>query len=326
MTGVLRLGCVIAGLAAAESLAVPQQSQSNVYRASAELVPVYATVIGADGRLVTDLPQSAFQVLDNGRPQDIKLFDNGLQPISIVVMLDTSGSMLGNLPLLRNAAVQMFTKLLPDDRARVGNFGDQITVSPEFTNDTNKLIRALWLELEAGGATPLWAAINVAMTTLSPVKGRRVVLVLSDGHDTGLWRHGVRTGPQLRDIVNRARADEFMIYAIGMRSRGASTLTGLTSRYTNDAPDPGLSTLAAESGGGYFELTGAEELGPVFARVADELHRQYLIGFSSPVDDGQVHAIEVRVSDPSMKVRARRSYVASKGSLPAPHVTVPEDR
>ena len=75
-------------------------------------------------------------------------------------------------------------------------------------------------------------------------------------------------------------------------------------------PDPGLRRLANESGGGYLELKDAEHLGPAFARVAEELHRQYLIGFAAPVLDGAVHRIDVRVRGPQLTPRARRSYVA----------------
>ena len=122
-----------------------------MFRSATQLVPVYVTVIDeSSGHLVTDLTRDDFEILDNGRPQTITQFSNAIQPISIVVMLDMSGSMIGNLPMLRNAAVQMFTRLLPDDKARVGSFGDRITLSDKFTNDQNELIRALWLDLTPG--------------------------------------------------------------------------------------------------------------------------------------------------------------------------------
>ena len=146
------------------------------------------------GRLVTDLTRDDFEVFDNGRPQPITLFDNSIQPINIVVMLDMSGSMIGqHLPLLRSSAVQMFTRLLPADKARVGNFGDRITLSPKFTNDQDELIRALWLDLEPGGPTPLWARGRTPRCRRSRrLDGRRVVLVLSDGKDTGFRGAPVR--------------------------------------------------------------------------------------------------------------------------------------
>ena len=80
----------------------------------------------------------------------------------------------------------MFTRLLPDDKARVGHFGNRIAISPKFTNNVDDLIRTLWLDLEPGGPTPLWGAVNAAMSALARIEGRRVVLVLSDGKNTGL--------------------------------------------------------------------------------------------------------------------------------------------
>jgi Ca-activated chloride channel homolog len=317
-------GAVLAALLTAG----PAARQEPVFRAGAETVPVYVTVVGDDGHLVTDLARSDFEVFDNGRPQTISIFSSGIQPISIIVMLDMSGSMTGNLGVLRNAAVQMFTRLLPDDRARVGNFGDRIQISPTFTNDVDTLIRALYLDLQPGGTTPLWGAVNAAMAALSQVEGRRVVLVLSDGKNTGSRSiNGLPSGPTLKDVIERAQTEDFMIYAIGMRSRagfmgGFSTpgsrgrrggfLGPAGNRGAGDEPDPGLRELAEESGGGYFSLEGTENLGETFARVADELHRQYLLGYVAPESDGRIHQIEVRALEPALKVRARRSYQAPR--------------
>jgi Ca-activated chloride channel homolog len=314
----MRRAWLVSSVLAATAVTVGAR-QGQVFRSATQTVPVYATVIGADGRLVTSLTRDDFEVFDNGRPQPVTLFDNGIQPISIVIMLDMSGSMAGNLSVLRTAAVQMFTRLLPQDKARVGNFGDRITLSPTFTNDPDTLIRALWLDLTPGGPTPLWGAVNVAMTALAHLDGRRVVLVLTDGRDTGGYSAFSRS-VTLGEVVKRAQAEQFMIYAIGMQSRawagapaGAAGGFGRRGRHGamgGDEPDPGLKELAGESGGGYFELHATDAMGPTFARVADELHRQYLLGFAPPEFDGKLHTIEVRVRQPGMTVRARRSYLA----------------
>jgi len=295
--------------ALATAMAATAAAQQQVYRVTSQSVPVYATVIGPDGRLVTDLTRDDFEVFDDGRPQPLVSFDAGLQPINVVVMLDMSGSMRGNLATLRASAVQFFTRLLPQDRARVGNFGDRIVLSDAFTNDTDTLIRALYLELQPGGATPLWRAIDTAMDALARLDGRRVVLVLSDGRDSVGPRGWEGRAPlSLDDVRHRAQADGFMIYAIGMRSQD-----GRPSAISAD-PDPGLRTISGDTGGGYFELRGTDDLGTTFARVADELHRQYLLGYAAPVADGRVHLIRVRVRDPHMNVRARQSYVAPRES------------
>lgn len=296
--------------------AVLSARQEPVFRARSETVPVYVTVVGPDGHLVTDLTRGDFRLFDNGRPQPLTLFASGIQPIAIITMLDMSGSMAGNLDVLRRSAVQMFTRLLPGDQARVGNFGDRIVISSTFTNDVDTLIRALYLDLEPGGNTPLWGAVNAAMGALARLDGRRVVLVLSDGKNTAPM-------PTLREVVQRAQLEDFMVYAIGLRSRGGFTMSrrsggrmgGGTSRGYGafaDEPDPGLRELAEESGGGYFALTDTVDLGDTFARVADELHRQYLLGYAAPENDGRVHTIEVRAADGALTVRARRSYQAPR--------------
>jgi Ca-activated chloride channel family protein len=296
-------------VAAAALAAVPlaARQEPGVFRSAAQLVPVFATVTAPDGRLVTDLTQDDFVILDNGAPQPIALFSNEIQPINIVVMLDTSGSMSGNLARLRDASVQLFTHLLPADKARVGNFGDRIAVSPRFTSDQDELIRWLWTEMSPGGATPLWGAINAGMTALDRLEGRRVVLVFTDGRDASN-----RVRITLRDVTRRAQTQEFMVYGIGMWSRGAFGRGGSRRgrRPQAAAPDPGLKRIAEETGGGYFELLDDHDLGPTFARVAEELHRQYLIGFSAPQPDGQLHALEVRLRRPGLSVRARQTYVA----------------
>ncbi len=305
-----RVGIVAFVLSAAAVTLGAQQGA--VFRSATQTVPVYVTVTDEGGHLVTDLTRDDFEVDDNGRAQPITQFSSAIQPISIVMMLDMSGSMTGNLPTLRNAAVQMFTRLLPADQARVGSFGDRISLSERFTNDQNELIRSLWTDLIPGGSTPLWSAINIAMTALGHLEGRRVVLVLTDGKDTSeFWAPGGgHSSPTLAEVIRRAQVEEYLLYAIGMASRGQGG--SRFGRAELDEPDPGLRELAAETGGGYFELHEADALGPAFARVADELHRQYLIGFIAPEADGKLHQISVTVKRGGAIPRARRSYLAPR--------------
>jgi Ca-activated chloride channel family protein len=297
------IGRRVATFAAGVALGAVSTSaqQAPVFHSSAQIVSVYTTVLGPDRRLVTDLTKDDFEVFDDARPQPITVFSNAVQPISIVVMLDTSGSMMGNVRLLKEASAQLFTHLLPADKARVGNFGDRITVSPRFTNDQDELIRWLWTEMQPGGETPLWGAINVGMTSLEHVDGRRVVLVFTDGYDSS-----AREFVTERDVTLRAQAGEFMVYGVGLWSRAVGGAPFMRAM----PPDPGLRALAEDSGGGYFELTNANDLGATFTRVADELHHQYLLGFPPSRADGKVHRLDVRVRRPAMAVRARRNYVA----------------
>jgi len=295
------------------------RQQPPVFRATGEAVRVFVTVTDRDGRLVTTLGRDDFEVRDEGKPQPITLFDNTPQPIRLVVMLDVSGSMEGNLPLLRVGAEQLFTRLRSDDVARVGTFGYEITISPSFTRDLDELRRALPDAIAPDAPTPLWSALDQAMDTFGDdSSGRRVILVLSDGKDSGPIGAG-RTLVSQAEVIDRARDDNVMIYAVGMRSRGPRRfqpgvgLGGLRAALLADLPDPGLARVAEDTGGGYVEIRGGEDLGAAFARVADELHSQYLLGFAPPRRDGKVHDINVRLARKGLKARARKSYIAPKG-------------
>ncbi len=270
--------------------------QAPVFRSSSQTVPIYATVMDDTGRLVPTLEEKHFEVLDNGVAQPLTLFKSDVQPITVVVLLDTSGSMTFNLDLVKAAAEKFVLRLLPDDRARVGSFSETIKISPVFTNDRDDLIRVLHEDIDFGNGTHLWDAVDQAMTALSHQTGRRVVLVFTDVGD----QTSVRTN--FNNVLARAENEDFMIYAIGFESHIQHTVT---------QPDQRLRALAEQTGGGYFELKDATNLDSTFTRVADELHRQYVLGFSVPTLDGTIHKLDVRVKVPGMIVRARKTYLAS---------------
>jgi Ca-activated chloride channel family protein len=293
-------------------------SQQPTFRGRSDAVRVFVTVTGRDGRLVTTLTQNDFELRDEGKAQPITLFDNSPQPIRLVVMLDVSGSMEGNLPLLRAATEELSARLRPDDLARLGTFGNEIAIGPSFTRDPAELRRALPAAIVPNAPTPLWRALDEAMETFDREdEERRVILVLSDGKDSGPLGLGQPYVSQA-EVIDRAREDDVMIYAVGMRSRGQRQMSpgigpgGLRDAMLADMPDPGLARVAEETGGGYVEIRLGEDLGAAFTEVADELHGQYLLGFAPPKRDGKVHEIEVRVSQRGMKPRARRSYVAPR--------------
>ncbi|HUR22079.1 MAG TPA: VWA domain-containing protein [Vicinamibacterales bacterium] len=277
------------------SVAVAGQ-QTPTFKSGTRTVPIYATVTDATGRLVPDLGRDDFEVWDNGKPVPLTVFDNAVQPISVVVMLDTSGSMTMNLDFLKEAATQFAIRLLPADKARIGHFSDRIRIKPaEFTSDRDELVRILRDDIDYGNPTRLWDATDAGMTALKDVEGRRVVLVFTDGADTYSER-------SQGDVLARARDGEFLIYAIGLRSQLRGQ--GVTK------PDPGLRKVAEETGGGYFELGRTDELNSTFTRVASELHSQYVLGFSPATIDGKVHTLDVKIKRPGLVARSRKSYIA----------------
>src|SRR5262245_49424485 len=235
--------------------------QPSVFRAAGDLVRVFVTATDRDGRLVTTLRQEDFQIRDQGKPQPIVRFDNTPLPIQLIVMLDASGSMEGNLPLLRTAALELFSRLGSDDVARVGSFGHAITISPAFTHDLDDLQAALPQTIAPDAPTFLWRALDAAMNAFGDIDDkRRVILVLSDGKDSGPHAFLGQRAVSQAEVIHRARREDVMIYAIGMRSRGrpplidrgacaTAPLACLQAAVLADVPDPGLARVAQETGG-----------------------------------------------------------------------------
>lgn len=308
----LRLG-VIAGLLIVSPTLAASPQDLPTFRAGNDLVRVFATVTDSAGRLVTGLGREAFEIRDEGKVQPIEVFDDTPVPIKVVTLLDVSGSMAGNVQLVRRAAEELFNRLGPDDLARVGFFGGEvIKFGPTFTRDAEALRATLPKDADASGLTPLWVATDAALRLLgeTPTAHRKVVLILSDGKNMVENRQLSVTADQVMEHAGRTDA---MVYGIGLRSRQSNryvTPGSFRTSLEDDLPDPALARLAAETGGGYTEVSRRDDLPDEFARVMAELHSQYLLGFSASARDGKVHELDVRVLKRGMKSRARKTYLA----------------
>jgi Ca-activated chloride channel family protein len=303
LAGILLAGTVVLATSATvptASATEPTASRQDqpIFKSAVRTVPIYATVVDSSGRLVPDLEREDFSISDNGKPVDVSLFSNDSQPFSAVVMLDTSASMTANLKLLNRAAEQFLLRLLPVDRAQVGAFNDKIQLSGTFTNNRDELIGAL-NDLYFGNPTRLNDGIEAGLDALKGIDGRRVVLVFTDGEDTS-------SRASFKDVLEQARDEEVMVYAIGLESEYFNGMRVVKTRPSRD-----LRKIADETGGGYFELLKTVDLAPTFSRVAQELRSQYLIGFAPASLDNKVHKLDVKVNRPGMTVRARRSYLAA---------------
>jgi Ca-activated chloride channel family protein len=287
-------------LFAALAMTAPVSAQK--IKVSTASVPVYVTVMDASKRLVPDLARDDFEVLDNGKPQTINVFENKPAPITVAVMIDTSGSMTTALDLVKAGAEQFLIRLLPDDKAEVGEFNDKIRFHPgTFIDDRDRLVYLLKNELDFGYPTRLWDAVDESIDRLEPETGRKVVLVFTDGDDTAS-----KTG--LGKVMDHARAKDVMVYAIGLVNDYFNGQQRVRSQ-----PDRGLKKLAEDTGGGFFLLRRTADLGETFTRVEQELHSQYVLGFSPEALDGKIHRLDVRVKQSGMSAQARKSYVAVAG-------------
>jgi Ca-activated chloride channel homolog len=282
-----------AALAAALSIPLLAQ-QAPTFKAGTQVVSIFATVTDTQKRLVPDLTKDDFQVFDNEKPQPLIYFDNSVRPINVVVMLDTSGSMTLTIDLLKQAAEQFLLRLLPEDKGRVGAFNDKIQFNARWSSDRDQMISDA-KNLDFGNGTRLWDAAAASLDELKTIDGRKVILLFTDGDDT-------ESKTRLGTVMDRARADEVMIYTIGLESKFLGTTT---------KPDSGLRKIAEETGGGYFELKRATDLAPTFTKVAQELHSQYVIGFAPTQLDNKVHKLSVKMKQPGMTAQARRSYLAA---------------
>lgn len=291
MPGMVRPGMLVA----AAGVCALAQTQQPTFRSRVETVAIYATVTDRNGRLVTGLGKSAFQLLEDGRPVDVTLFSNEPQPATVVIMLDMSQSVGPRELLARDSAQRFVDALEPGDRVRLGSFGVEIALSPLLTGDKDELTRILREELWPGGATPLWNALFAAMSSLDGESGRRVVLSLTDGQDTVSLPGWPGT---LDDVRRKALDEDFMIYAIAMEGSGLARP---------------IVDLADATGGGHFEVKRDADLAATFAQVLDELRHQYLFGFAPGTLDERAHKLEVRVLAPTLKVKSRTSYLATAG-------------
>jgi Ca-activated chloride channel family protein len=290
-------GLVLALLAAA--IAAPSARHGarqdpragQVIRAAVHEVPIYATVTDAKGSLVADLTRNDFEVDDNGKRQPIAVFKSDLQPIAVAILIDASPSVYRLADRIRGAVTVFTEHLLPLDRACLGTFNQVVSLDPTLTADRDVLIHHLGDDVPFPAGTALWDAIEAGRRALSAEGAHRVILVVTDAED-----NCSRADPSA--VRSHVEEDGAMVYVIGVRGGG-----GLAAREVD--------ALSRATGGWYFELKPDDDVETAMTRVADELHRQYVLGFDATTLDNRTHRIDVRVSRPGLTVRARRSYLAS---------------
>lgn len=293
----------LAALAAAVTLSAqqPQQPTPPTFRAGVRTVPVYASVSDRGGRFVLDIPKERFTVTDNGQPVAITQFSSQFVPITAAIMLDLSRSMLARYDAVLAAAEQFIVRLMPGDRARVGSFSEEVRMGPPFTNDRDALIKFLRdsFDLRVGMRTRLWDGLGEGIKALDGIDGRRIVFVISDGGDTWSER-------RMDDVLSSARRAGVIVYWLSI------TGTGGPEPRSQIFPNAGLKFFVEETGGGYMRFNDLDEINPIMTEVTEELHHQYLLGFTPAVLDGKVHKLDVKLDQPNYTVRARKTYVAEE--------------
>ena len=265
------------------------------FRSGVNVVEVYAAVTDHSGAPVTGLTRGDFTILEDGVAQDITAFTEADFPLSVAIAIDRSFSMKTQLPGAVNAARTLLGELRPRDESMIVGIGSEVETLAPLSAQRDAQMRALDL-LQPWGTTGLYDAIIQSIDDIQAAKGRRALVLLSDGND----RYSTASAEQALD---RARRSDVMVYPIALgRTR-----------------PPLFAELAILTGGRSFQPRDAEQLTTTMAAIAGELRHQYLIGYtpSRPIAAGEDRwrGITVRVNRPDVSVRARDGYVARSGAI-----------
>jgi len=294
---------VLAALVLAAVLAAAHPVEEQTIKVDVDLVNVYLTVFNHRGRLISNLAQENFSVFEDGQPQIITHFSRETDvPLSIVLLVDTSGSVRDKLRFEQEAAAEfMYATLRPGrDKAALVTFDHSFELQQDYTDDPALLTRAV-KRMHAGGGTRLYDALYfVVQNKFNGPDARKVIVLITDGDDKSS-----RRSPQ--DVVDLARRNNVSIYAISMNAVG-------TVREGADRSDEILRMLASETGGDGFFPKKLEKLASNFERIAEELRSQYTIGYRSTNQqrDGTFRQIRIEMKKPHYSVRTRPGYYAAK--------------
>jgi VWFA-related protein len=269
-----------------------------------DVVSVTAVVFDKSGKFVRGLGPRDVELLEGGVRQEVSYFREASSqgdtaervPLSVVLVLDTSGSMSENIRFLREAVLNFVYKLEEVDTALVVSFNESVKGSAEFTGDVDRLER--FVEgLQAWGGTSLYDAIHYSLGRIKDQPGRKALIVFSDGADT-------TSSMEDKEVVDYARAVEATVYSIGFKGSG-----GLMS----SSPRGFLRKIANETGGQYFAPDKVGELIKVFNAISEELKNHYLLAYTPKrAADGTWRVISLKVNRPDTEVRVRKGYFALK--------------
>jgi len=314
------------------------------FRSGVELINVTATVADATGRFVSGLTEDDFTVYEDDQRVEVTHFSAERVPVSLGIALDTSGSMSGEkMNAARGAIARFVNDLLEmNDELFLYRFSNYPVLVQGWTHDRRDLLDPL-ARLVPNGATALYDAVARAVPLAKQGQNRKkAVVVISDGNDTS-------SRTDILDLKQQIRESEVLVYAVGIDGEGGQTARRAPlsppvripipmpfpggprgGRWPQPQPQPGgtggnwragsddrvnasaLREITDDSGGRTEIIHEPRDLDPATAGIADELSKQYYLGYASLArKDGRWHAIRVEVKNRSYRVRARRGYVAN---------------
>jgi VWFA-related protein len=289
------------------------------------LLPV--SVRGLDGAPVNGLKREDFLVFDNGVRQQISSFNKERVPAKIVLLLDASGSVFSQMRFIRDAAKRFIKGLLAEDQICVMQFADRVELLQDWTpaNSLQQLEKSVDWRYRPGLRTTFYDGLYLAATEqLGKVEGRRIIILLTDGLDTG-----EKVRASLADALNAVRRAEASVYVVSLtanlraqieKKTGGSKLNRLFSGYDPrevkhylallDNSEKLLGDLAAQTGGRMFLPLEDKDLAPAYAAIAEELRTQYLLTYSPQprTKAGEYRLVRVLVSPGGYEVGTRAGY------------------
>jgi len=353
--GTAPLGSPIVSSAGAVSNEGPEEvSEGDVVRVDTSLVSVPVSVLDRQGRFIPDLKREEFTVFENGVQQSIAYFEPADKPFTVALLLDTSPSTQFHLWQIKEAAIAFAKQLRPQDRVLVVSFNDQVLLLTEVTNDLNVISAVIEEYANVGSATRLYDALHLVIKErLNKIKGRKAIVVFTDGVDTAssqaTYESTMREVEELDALIYPVQYDT-TDYRRAMQGGGNVTVVtttsngpfgSSTSRVTygsptitgpNGAPLPGttqadydranryLGALAEKTAGRLYRANDSTQLAQAFSQIAEELRRQYSLGYypqTGTAASANRRQIKGRVSRPNLAVKARESYVRSGPPGPA---------
>ncbi len=275
------------------SAALPRVELSDrppLFHATARLVEVYATVTDSQGKYLDGLARSDFRQLDNGEPVKLESFEDSLTRVSVVLLLDLTGSMRNELPALRASALKLIGSLRPSDSVAVYGFNDTVSERQSFTSNKDEAMRAI-LHTRASGVTALHDALVRVAHLLHGRPGKKAIVVFTDGVDNA-------STLVMDRAVEQAKATGAPIYTIAY---GAALGSAILTRQ--------LADLSRATGGLSFAVEKPSEMGEVFTRIAHDVEHGYLLTFTPKAPPlHQWRTLRTEVARAVGHVRARQGY------------------
>ena len=333
------------------SIGPEEVEAGDVIKVNTTLVTLPVSVLDRDGRYIPNLKKEDFRLWEEGVEQNVAFFSSVDKPFSLVLMIDTSGSTRFRIEDIQEAAITFVNQLRPDDQVMVMSFDDDVRVLSEFTNDRYRLRDAI-RRTRTGNGTRLYDAVDMVINQrLARISGRKAVILFTDGVDTtsrsGTYADNVRDAEELDALIYPVQYDTFsdvgggggnwpgssraptspidiLGQILGGMGRGGGIGRGGrggagTSRRDYEIANRYLQELSERTGARSYQADSIQNLGSAFANIAEELRRQYSLGYypKRSAQAGERRQIKVRVNQPNLAVRTRDSYVFNpSGSTP----------